>query len=259
MGKSAKKFYAVVKGRKPGVYDTWFGQGGAFEQVSSFPGAVYKGFPTLQEAREYISGPHVSRSAGKRTPGKRPGHPPQAAGEQKEAGTRTSADKDRILIYSDGGCLNNPGPGGYGVVILDGEKRSELSGGYRLTTNNRMELMGSIMGLRSLGPVTGRQIVVYTDSSYVVNGVMKGWAKRWRSKGWMRDAQHRAENVDLWADLLDLCEAYDPRFVWVKGHAGNVENERCDVLARMSALKADLPVDLAYEKGKTSVGQPTLF
>ncbi len=182
----------------------------------------------------------------------------QKAGNQNEIHAQ-AANADDITIYSDGGCINNPGPGGYGVVIIDGGKRTELSGGFRLTTNNRMELMGIIMGLKSLGRKSGRQVTVYTDSRYVINGITKGWARKWRNNDWMRDAKHRAENIDLWAILLDLCDIYTPKFIWVKGHAGNVENERCDVLAGRSALQADLPADLAYEKGKTAIEQPTLF
>lgn len=258
MTKSTKKFYAVVKGRKPGIYETWFGPGGAHEQVMSFPGAVYKGFANLLEAREYIAGAPGSRRSGKQAVKGRPGLLPQKAAQQKET-PAGSSHEDEVAVYSDGGCINNPGPGGYGTVIIDGEKRTELSGGFRLTTNNRMELLGSIMGLKSLGRKPDKQVKVYTDSRYVVNGISKGWARKWRKNNWMRDAKHRAENVDLWAILLDLCDVYSPEFIWVKGHAGNVENERCDILAGQAALQADLAVDLAYEKGRTALDQPTLF
>jgi ribonuclease HI len=122
-----------------------------------------------------------------------------------------------------------------------------------------MELMGVITGLRSIGDRRVSPVTVCTDSRYVVDGISKGWAERWRARGWMRDAKHRAENIDLWSILLDLCEAHRPTFVWVKGHAGHAENERCDTLATEAALSQGLPVDEAYETGKTGVSQPTLF
>jgi ribonuclease HI len=144
------------------------------------------------------------------------------------------------------------------VVIEDG-RRTELSGGYRLTTNNRMELTAAIMGLKSLGGRKVSPVTVCTDSRYVVDGIMKGWARRWRRNGWMRDSRSRAENIDLWSVLLDLSDTYSPTFVWVKGHAGHRENERCDALAKQAARSPDLPADSAYEKGETGVLQPTLF
>jgi ribonuclease HI len=145
------------------------------------------------------------------------------------------------------------------VVIIEGGGRRELSGGFRLTTNNRMELTAVITGLKALGKDHPGPVSVYTDSRYVVDGISRGWAKKWRRQGWMRDARNRAENIDLWAMLLDLCEVYEPRFVWVRGHAGNVENERCDALAKEAARGPDLPPDIAYEKGETGVTLPTLF
>jgi len=246
MGKNAKKYYAVRAGRKPGIYRVWFGSGGAEEQVRSFPGAKFKGFGTLDEAQAYLDGFAPSKRSGSRGgyTAKQQGASPV---KQQGEGSYTEA----TLIYTDGGCINNPGPGGYGVVMLQGDTRSELSGGYRLTTNNRMELMACIVGLKALGPGYADSVRVITDSRYVVNGIMKGWAKRWKKNKWMRDKTHSAENVDLWSMLLDLSEMYDVRFEWVKGHAGNEGNERCDELATLSAAKPDLPPDQAYEKGET--------
>jgi ribonuclease HI len=151
------------------------------------------------------------------------------------------------VVYTDGGCLGNPGPGGYGAVVLDGETRRELSAGYRLTTNNRMELLACIAALETLGaPV---EVILHSDSRYVVNGIEKGWARRWRANGWMRSRTEAAVNCDLWARLLDLCEAHRVRFVWVHGHAGNRENERCDRLATSAAQGAGLREDHAYVQG----------
>jgi ribonuclease HI len=122
-----------------------------------------------------------------------------------------------------------------------------------------MELTACIVALKTLGEAPVGPVTIHTDSRYVTEGVNRGWAKRWRSNGWMRDARHRAENIDLWSSLLDLCDRYRPSFVWLKGHAGNRENERCDTLAKQAAKKPDLPPDLAYEKGETAVTQPSLF
>ncbi|MBD1876987.1 ribonuclease HI [Nodosilinea sp. FACHB-131] len=150
-----------------------------------------------------------------------------------------------VIIYTDGACTGNPGPGGYGTVLLYGEHRKELSGGYRLTTNNRMEMMAAIAGLQALKHKCA--VTIYSDSKYVVEAMMKGWAVRWRSKGWMRTKTERAVNADLWQQLLSLCEQHQVEFQWVKGHSGNVENERCDRLAVAAARQPDLPIDESYE------------
>jgi ribonuclease HI len=150
-----------------------------------------------------------------------------------------------VKMYTDGACKGNPGPGGYGVVLLAGERRKELSGGFRKTTNNRMELLACIEGLRSLKrPCT---VELTSDSSYVVNAIEKGWAKRWRSKGWKLSPSKPAKNSDLWKQLLDLCAEHTVSFHWVKGHAGHPENERCDVLAVEASQLKELPADMAFE------------
>lgn len=156
------------------------------------------------------------------------------------------ADPDtiNITIYTDGGCLGNPGPGGYGAVLIQGDRRKELSGGFRLTTNNRMELMGAIVALEALKARC--KVTLHSDSQYVVNAVEKGWAQKWRRNGWRKPDKQMAMNPDLWERLLDLCSRHDVRFVWVRGHNGNVENERCDVLANLAQAKKDLPPDTGY-------------
>jgi ribonuclease HI len=152
----------------------------------------------------------------------------------------------RVTIYTDGACLGNPGPGGYGVVLLHGEYRRELSGGYRLTTNNRMELTAAIQGLAALKQPCRVQLV--SDSEYVVNAIEKGWARRWRANGWYRQNRKMAENRDLWEALLRLCEKHQVRFEWIKGHAGHAENERCDQLALHAAKQPNLPEDAGYTR-----------
>jgi ribonuclease HI len=150
----------------------------------------------------------------------------------------------QITIYTDGACTGNPGPGGYGVVLLFNNHRKELSGGYKLTTNNRMEIMAAIVGLESLKETCA--VTLYSDSKYVVDAIQKGWASRWKAKGWMRNKKDKALNPDLWEQLLKLCEQHDVEFRWVRGHAGNVENERCDQLAVMAAKQPNLPADEGY-------------
>ena len=125
--------------------------------------------------------------------------------------------RKHVEIYTDGACSGNPGPGGYGVILMYGSLKRELSGGEKQTTNNRMELSGVIRGLSALRePCT---VDLYTDSQYVVNAVNQGWAKKWRANGWMRNKREAALNPDLWEQLLALCETHDVTFHWVKGHA----------------------------------------
>ena len=153
--------------------------------------------------------------------------------------------KPQVTIHTDGACIGNPGRGGYGVVLQFGEQHKELSGGYRLTTNNRMELMGPIKALQTLKQ--SYFVILYSDSRYVVDAIEKGWVERWRAKGWMRNKKDRAVNPDLWKRLLDLCSEHEVEFRWVRGHAGNRYNERCDRLATQAARQKGLPIDEGYE------------
>ena len=152
---------------------------------------------------------------------------------------------DPIQLYTDGACKGNPGPGGYGAVLLFGDRRKELSGGFRKTTNNRMELLACIAGLRSL--TRSCEVTVTSDSKYVVNAMVKGWAKRWRSNHWKLSPSKSAKNSDLWKELLELCEKHSVNFHWVKGHNGHHENERCDALAVAASELKELPVDHVFE------------
>lgn len=135
----------------------------------------------------------------------------------------------KVEIFTDGACSGNPGPGGYGAILRAGEHTKEISGGEPQTTNNRMELMGVIAALSALKYPC--DVVLTTDSKYVVDSVTKGWAKSWRAKGWIKSDKKPALNSDLWEKLLGLLDVHNVRFVWVKGHAGHPENERCDALA----------------------------
>ncbi len=152
-----------------------------------------------------------------------------------------------VTIYTDGACIGNPGPGGYGVVILYGNRRKELSGGFRRTTNNRMEMLAAIVALDTLRESC--RVALYSDSKYVVDSMEQGWATRWRANGWRRSKKEKAQNPDLWDRLLTLYEAHDVQFRWVRGHAGVPENERCDQLATEAANQPNLPVDDGYESG----------
>ena len=152
---------------------------------------------------------------------------------------------DKITIYTDGACSGNPGPGGYGTVMQYGERRNELSGGFRKTTNNRMELLAVIEGLRALNRPC--EVTVYSDSKYIVDAVNKGWAKRWKASGWKRNKRERALNPDMWAELLKLLDAHKVTLRWVKGHAGNPGNERADALAVAASQSDNLAIDEGYE------------
>ncbi|MBE6856965.1 MAG: ribonuclease HI [Ruminococcus sp.] len=134
-----------------------------------------------------------------------------------------------VEIFTDGACSGNPGPGGFGVVLRFGSVEKELSGGASETTNNRMELLGVITGLSALKEPCN--VILTTDSKYVVDSVTKGWVYGWKKKGWIKADKKPALNVDLWERLLPLLETHKVTFNWVKGHAGHPENERCDRLA----------------------------
>jgi len=154
-----------------------------------------------------------------------------------------------IQIYTDGACLGNPGPGGYGVVILRDQERQELSGAVRMTTNNRMELLAVIEGLRHVfaSDPPDQPLQVYSDSKYVVDAITQGWAQRWQANGWQRNRREKALNPDLWAELLALLADRPISFHWVRGHAGHPENERSDALAVQAALFAQRHPDQARQ------------
>ncbi len=149
-----------------------------------------------------------------------------------------------VTIYTDGACLGNPGPGGYAAILLYQGHRKELLGGYLRTTNNRMEIMAAIVGLEALKKKC--EVTLYSDSEYLVKAMSRGWAQRWREKGWRRNKREKALNPDLWERLLQLCEYHEVKFNWVKGHAGTTENTRCDELAIQAAQQSNLPVDEGY-------------
>jgi len=226
-----KKFYAVAAGRQTGILTDWTA---AEKQVKGFPGARYKSFFSKLEAEKWLQDPVYSKK--KSLPGR--------TAQKDIEPEKNDAD---IVIYTDGGCSNNPGPGGYGAVIVAAGRQVEVSGGYRLTTNNRMEMMAAIVALRRFETST-ESIQLYSDSSYLVNGIKKGWVVNWQRNGWKKSDGRDVLNIDLWKELIRFTAKGNVRFQWVKGHAGNVLNERCDRLAVNSAKKEDLPVDYGYEE-----------
>ena len=237
----------VAKGNQIGIYDNW---PKAEAQVKGFGGAVFKGFKALIDAEDWFE--EVTGSAPVYHFAK-----PLISDESKQAPTIKPNDaliEGKVVIYTDGGAIENPGQGGYGVVLLFGAPprtaRKELSGGFRYTTNNRMEIMAVLVALRTLKRQS--DVVIYADSRYVINSIEKGWALRWRDNNWERvksgtdDATEPVPNADLWEQLLTLLEQHTVSFVWLKGHAGARENERCDQLARAAARQSDLPEDEGF-------------
>lgn len=143
--------------------------------------------------------------------------------------------KKQVWMYTDGACSGNPGPGGWGTILKSGGHVKELSGGEPNTTNNRMELTAVIAGLSALKYPC--EVIVTSDSKYVIDAIQQGWAKKWRAQGWMRNKKGKALNPDLWETLLGLLDVHDVTFKWVKGHAGHPENERCDEMAVLESKK----------------------
>lgn len=229
-----KKWYGVAVGKKPGIYETWFGKGGAHEQIEGFKGARYKGFASYEEAEAFVDGSF------KVSPKKASGLPPESV-----------PDENTIIVYTDGGAINNPGPGGYGAVIIYGEdKIEELSGGKRHTTNNRMEMLAAIKALEFLNGES-KKIILHTDSSYVVNAINKGWLSSWKKRGWKKADGKDVLNQDLWVRMSQTLEKINVEFVWVKGHAGLKYNERCDELANSNARMGSSEIDHWFEENKS--------
>ena len=148
---------------------------------------------------------------------------------------RKESNMKTVTIYTDGACSGNPGPGGWGAILQYGAHQKELSGGAEHTTNNRMELTGVIAALSLLKEPC--IVELYSDSKYVIDALTKGWAKGWRARGWVKGDKKPALNPDLWEKLLDLCEIHTVRCHWVKGHAENPYNNRCDELAVAESQK----------------------
>lgn len=141
----------------------------------------------------------------------------------------------RVEMYTDGACSGNPGPGGWGTILRCGQYEKEFSGGESLTTNNKMELKAVIEGFKALKKPCN--VTLYTDSKYVSDGISKGWAEGWKARGWKKSDGKPALNIDLWDELLTLIDKHELKIIWLKGHAGHPENERCDSLAVAQSQK----------------------
>ncbi len=163
----------------------------------------------------------------------------------------------KVIIFTDGACIGNPGPGGYAAILIYGKNKKEITGGFRYTTNNRMELMAAIAALEALKEPC--EVILYSDSNYLVENFSSGLVFRWREKGWKRNKKEPVENVDLWTRFIKNCETHRVSLEWVMGHQGIRENERCDFLARQIAKRNDLPADRAFEEGLTRSLEPTLL
>ena len=150
----------------------------------------------------------------------------------------------QISLFTDGSCLGNPGPGGYGAILVYKQHQKELSQGFRLTTNNRMELMAAIAGLQSLQEPC--MVRLTTDSQYVKQGITQ-WIQNWKRRGWLTASKEPVKNVDLWKLLDTEVQRHQVDWHWVKGHSGHDENERCDILARDAAMSHDLLEDTGYQ------------
>ncbi len=146
-----------------------------------------------------------------------------------------------VTVYTDGACSGNPGPGGYGIVLIYKKHRKEMSGGFARTTNNRMELLSAIIALETLNESC--KVTLYSDSRYLVDAVTENWLWSWRQRNWTKADRTPVKNVDLWERYLLVQERHKIAMIWVKGHAANAENNRCDELARTAAARDDLPED----------------
>jgi len=149
-----------------------------------------------------------------------------------------------VAVYTDGSCLGNPGPGGYGAVLIFNQHRKELSKGYQLTTNNRMELLAAVVSLESFQEACN--VTLTTDSQYVKNGINQ-WIHNWKRNGWRTANKKPVKNADLWQLLDSAVSRHTVQWKWVKGHSGHPENERCDTLARSAAESTDLVEDTGYQ------------
>lgn len=230
--------------------------------MSGFPSAAYKSFSTLAEAQAWYAHAKCEHDAG--SPGAveqsvcettidRVDETSAASYDPESVKTRTMMQIPTVTIYTDGACLGNPGAGGYGVILLYEDHMKELSGGFCLTTNNRMEIMAAIVGLGALNKRCSVQ--VYSDSRYLVDAVMLGWIEKWRRNGWKRTGREIVKNADLWEEMYQLCKKHEVSVAWVKGHDGNDRNERCDTLAIQAAQGPNLAHDDQYEVENQTVSQ----
>lgn len=255
-------YYAVRKGRKPGVYSSW---AECKAQVDHFPGPIYKKFATEEEAWSFVGSSAPTQANPKENNSfKKDGFDFNVSGKGKaraeklaiveasmlsmsendcavvinpEKAQNALASEQQVALYTDGACSGNPGKGGYGyAVVINDDLALQGSGGLLATTNNQMELTAVIEGLKQI-PRT-YAVAVYSDSSYVVNAFNKNWISNWQRRNWVKPSGEPVANQELWEALLsEINEIPSVQFIWVKGHAGNKYNELCDRLA-VKAIKS---------------------
>ncbi|MBO6305842.1 MAG: ribonuclease HI [Selenomonadaceae bacterium] len=205
-----QKFYAVKNGRNVGIYNSW---AECEKEVKDFKGAKYKSFSNEQDALEWMKGDRYQKD---------------------KIFNEEEAD---FIIYTDGSCLKNPGAGGWAAVIIDKKtgETEEITGGENFTTNNRMELAAALFALLHIK--NNSKIVLITDSAYLRGAFTENWIKSWQKRKWKTSEYAEVKNRDLWEKLVSEVDRHKVNFQWVKGHAGNPQNERCDFLARTEAKK----------------------
>lgn len=235
-----RKFYVVWRGHQEGIFDSW---AECKSKIDGFKGAKYKSFPTFEEAKSAFEHGSETKIASNKSRDK----------DVNKQHIEDLLNAGKVVIFTDGGALGNPGVGGYGVVmrfrIKDKTYLKELKKGFRETTNNRMELLGVIDALKSMKDPS-KEIELFSDSKYVVDAITKKWARSWQSKGWVKSNKEKAKNIDLWEDFLSIEDSYNVNYNWVKGHAGIAENERCDELAGEAMRGDEHFIDAEYENSK---------
>ncbi|GAB4469554.1 MAG: ribonuclease HI [Anaerolineales bacterium] len=248
MSKRKKSIYLVLKGRQTGVYQEWDGTQGAKAQVEGYAGAIFKSFYTSEEATNWLKSQSVTPlpPALRKWLDDQEKAPHNSASKSLQSIVENHLQGGGIVIFTDGSTLGNPGPGGYAAVILKNQHRQEIRGGFRLTTNNRMELYACIAALETI--IAPSNVLIITDSAYVYRATSQGWLQRWIQNGWRRGDGKTVENQDLWQKLHHLHQKHTVKYYWIKGHNATVENERCDRLAVTSAQAPNLPPDPGYRR-----------
>ena len=244
MTKAQKQYYIVVRGRKPGLYTTWFGDDGASKQVENFTDAIYKGFYNKEDALIWLRG--VSEETVRK-------YAPNLLELVDYSAPIKVVDTDiellkegKVIMHTDGCALGSPGAGGFAAILRYQHREKEISGGFQETTNNRMELIACIEGLKALKQKSS--VIVFSDSKYLIDSINNKWIYKWRNIKWVKSKNRKVPNADLWKTLLELIEQHEVEFRWIRGHNIDRSNQRCDFLAREAAQTENLPLDIGFNK-----------
>lgn len=244
MSKIKKQYYIVVHGHKPGLYTEWFGDNGASKQVEGFNDAIYKGFYSKEDALQWLrefSEEMLQKYAPNLLDLVDYSIPLKVVDDDVEL-----LKEGKVVIHTDGCALGNPGVGGFAVLLRYKDKEKEITGGFQETTNNRMELIACIEGLKSLKQKSN--VIVFSDSKYLVDAIVNQWIYKWRNNHWTKSKSQKVLNADLWKTLLDLIEQHEVELRWVRGHNIDKSNQRCDILAKQAAQQKNLPIDIGFNK-----------